>query len=79
MMAPRLVLVIAAVVITEADLGLPFRGLAWIATLLSLNIARSLGGPSGMYRVPQSTLPAPFSITIHLQPVTCRGQVSLRL
>ena len=43
MMAPRLILAIAAVGITEADLSLPLRGLAWIATLLLVKFARTLG------------------------------------
>ena len=37
--------------ITEADLSLPLRGLARIATLLFLNTARTLGDSSGTYRI----------------------------
>ena len=69
MMAPRLMLVIAAMGIAEADLSLPLRGLAWIVTLLLLNIARALGDPSGTYRLPRNAMYVPFSITIHMPPL----------
>ena len=74
MMAQRLMLVIAAVGITEADLSIPFRGFTWIATLLSLNIARTLGNPFETYRIPRNAMYVPFSITIHLRPVLVKAK-----
>lgn len=65
MMVSRLMLVITAVGITEADLSIPLRGLIWIATLLLLNITRTLGDSSGTYPLPRNAMYVPFSITIH--------------
>ena len=69
MMAQRLMLVIAAVGITGADLSLPLRGLAWIATLPLVNIARTLSDSSGTYRLPRNAMSVPFSIAILLRLV----------
>lgn len=59
--------VIAAAKITEADLSLPPRGLAWIATLLLLNTARTLSDPYRTYRLPRNAMSVPLSVTILLQ------------
>ena len=74
MMAPRLMLVIAAVGITEADLSIPLRVLTWIATLLSLNIVRTLGTPSRTYGLPRNAIYVLFSITIHLRPILVKAK-----
>ena len=74
MMVPRFMLVTPAVGITEADLSIPLRGLNWIATLPSLNIARTLGEPSGTYRFVRNAIYVPFSITIHLRPVLVEAE-----
>ena len=74
MMVPRFMLVTAAVGIIEADLSIPLRGLNWIATLPSLNIARTLGEPSRTYRFVRNAMYVPFSTTIHLRPVLVEAE-----
>ena len=67
--------------ITEADLSLPLWGLAWIATLLLLNTARTLGDLSGMYRLTQNAMSVLFSITVllRLTPVDAKSPCILEL
>ena len=48
-MAPRLMLVIAAAGLTEADLSSPLWGLVWIVILLLVNMVRTLGDPFGTF------------------------------